>query len=164
MLTIKNHKGSFQVRTAGVMQKANKILLLNEPLVGEYWFLPGGRTEMHESTDQTLFRELEEEMNAKPKIGRLLWVIENFFTLRETPFHTLGFYYAVEIPQSHPLSHQEEYFTERNEESLLKKFHFRWCSLSEIQSMDVRPPCLKELLAETNRSSAVTHFVVREMG
>ena len=162
MLIIKNHKGSFQVRAAAVMQRDDKILLLNEPLVGEYWFLPGGRAEMHESSGEALTRELDEEMNLKTNVRRLLWVIENFFTLRGASYHTLGFYYTVEVSDHHPLSQQEEYFTERNEDGIQKKFHFRWCSLSEIRSMDIRPPCLKGLLTEATRSTTVTHFIVRE--
>jgi len=162
MLIIDNHKGSFKVRVAGVMQQENRILLLNEPLAGEYWFLPGGRAEMHESTDETLTRELEEEMQVKPRIGTLLWVIENFYTIHQIPNHTIGFYYRVDLPENHPLSYEAEYFSEREEDGVMKKFHFRWCSPYEIESMDIRPPCLKEMLKNINSFSQPYHCVIRE--
>ena len=92
MLTIANQKGSFKVRVAGIMRQENNILLLNEPLFAPYWFLPGGRAEMHESTKETLSRELEEEIQGVPLVGDLLWVTENFFVRHEVPYHTLEFY------------------------------------------------------------------------
>ena len=162
MLSIKSPKGFFNIRVAGVIQRDSEILLLNEALVGEYWFLPGGRAEMHESTDETLVRELEEEMNAQARIKKLLWIIENFYTISEKPSHTIGFYYSVEIPKNHPLAIQEEYFTERQEDGVVKKFHFRWCSLDEISHMDIRPPCLKKMLQEMHSHSQLDHFVIRE--
>jgi 8-oxo-dGTP pyrophosphatase MutT (NUDIX family) len=162
MITIKNQKESFQVRVAGVIQNGDQILLLNEPRVGEYWFLPGGRAEMHESSDITLLRELEEEMNVKARIHKMVWIIENFFTLREVSHHTIGFYYSVEIPNDHPLCSQKEYCTERFEEGVVKKFHFRWCSSSERVRMDIRPPCIKRMLDSLTPSSSLLHCVVRE--
>lgn len=161
MLVIRNEKGAFKVRVAGVFQKDGKILLLNEPLVGEYWFLPGGRAEMHESTDQTLVREIEEEMDFTPKSSQLLWVMEDFYTFQNVPRHEIHFYYTVELPECHPLYSQAEYFSERPEDGIVKQFHFRWCSLDEISSMDIRPPHLKERFQKICPSH-VTHFVFRQ--
>jgi 8-oxo-dGTP pyrophosphatase MutT (NUDIX family) len=126
MLYIKNAKGVFKLRVAAVIRREGKLLLLNEPLAGTYWILPGGRAEMHESTDTALARELEEEMGGTFEIGRLLWVVEDFFTHEHTRSHTIGFYYAVDLPINHPLCSQEEYHTSRDEEGQHKQFHFKW--------------------------------------
>lgn len=162
MLTIKNHKGVFKVRVAGVMRKENKILLLNEPLVGNYWFLPGGRAEMHETTHETLTRELEEEMRGKPVVGDLLWVTEHFFTLNQIAYHTLEFYYTFTLQGAHPLLTQDTYYAERPEDGVIKQFNFRWFAPDEIASADVRPPCLKKILLDPPHDSpAVRHLIAR---
>jgi len=162
MLFIKNQKGSFQVRAAAIIQKEQSVLLLNEPLVGPYWFLPGGRAEMLESTDEALKRELKEEIQTTLSLGKLLFVIENFFTLQQMSHHTIGFYYQAFLPVGHPLSSCSEFFTEREEEDVLKRFHFRWFSLSELKDVDLRPPFLKEIVPTLTSESTLRHCVVRE--
>ena len=122
---IKNHKGVFKVRVAGVMRKGNKVLLLNEPLINNYWFLPGGRVEMHESTKEALARELEEEMCGKPLVGDLQWVTENFFTLNRIAYHSLEFYYTFTLQGAHPLLSHDTYHTQRLEDGVVKQFHFQ---------------------------------------
>ncbi|MFA6119168.1 MAG: NUDIX domain-containing protein [Parachlamydiales bacterium] len=150
MLVIKNQKGIFQLRTAGIVKKGEKILLLNEPHVS-YWFLPGGRVEMHESTKETLERELLEEMNAKAEIGNLIWIIENFFPFNGAPFHEIGFYYEVKIPSDHPINSRDEFHFQREEDGKIKKFHFKWFSQNELLSMDIRPKCLKNKLLSDSK-------------
>lgn len=160
MLYIKNIKGVFKLRVAAVLRREGKILLLNEPLAGTYWILPGGRAEMHESTDTALARELEEEMGGTFEIGRLLWVVEDFFTYGDTPTHTIGFYYSVDLPTNHPLCSQDEYRTSRDEEGQHKQFHFRWCSQEEILNMEVYPTCVKALFPTIDNVSHIHHCVI----
>lgn len=163
MLTIKNGDGYFKVRVAGVMRKENKVLLLNEPLVGTYWFLPGGRAEMQESTRETLARELEEELQGKPIVKDLLWVTEHFFTLNQLAYHSLEFYYAFALQGSHPLCTQESYDAERFEDGIVKQFRFRWYGLDEFAETDIRPPCLKKILLDPAQASpTVRHLIVRQ--
>lgn len=163
MLAIKNRKGSFKVRVAGVMCKENKTLLLNEPLVNNCWFLPGGRVEMHESTKEALTRELEEEIRGKPIVGNLLWITENFFTPDQIPFHTVEFYYAFTLADPHPLLSHDTFHSERSEDGIVKQFDFRWFSPDEIATTPIRPPGLKKILLDPpHNSSFVRHLIIRE--
>jgi ADP-ribose pyrophosphatase YjhB (NUDIX family) len=151
MLTIKNEKGIFQLRVAAVIRKKDKILLLNEDHV-TYWFLPGGRCEMNETTKYTIERELLEEMNAKVKIKNLLWIIENFFVLRGSPFHEIGFYYEAIIPKNHPLNTLDEFIFENEENGKIKKYHFKWFKISKIKKLDIRPPCIKNMFSSKSKN------------
>ena len=160
MLVVKNHKGFFKIRVAGVMRKENKVLLLNEPLVNNYWVLPGGSAEMHESTKETLERELEEEMQGQPLVGPLAWVTENFFTLNHIAYHTLEFYYSFTLQGTHPIFVQENYYTERPEDGVIKQFHFRWFALDEIALTDVRPACVKKILLDDPQDSTVVRHLI----
>jgi len=63
----------------------------------DYWFLPGGRVEMMEETQETIEREILEEYGWTIKSNRLVWVVENFFRLEKKDFHELGFYFLVQI-------------------------------------------------------------------
>jgi ADP-ribose pyrophosphatase YjhB (NUDIX family) len=49
--------------------------------------LPGGRVEALETTSDALRREMKEEIGQTIEVGRLLWVVENFFNLQGTPYH-----------------------------------------------------------------------------
>lgn len=162
MLYIDNAKGTFKLRVAAVLRREGKLLLLNEPLVGTYWFLPGGRAEMHESTDTALARELEEELGGTHSIGKLLWVVENFFTYNNRPNHTIGFYYAADLSKDHPLCFQEEYHTSRDEEGQHKQFHFKWCTPEEVNAMKILPHCVKDLFPTIDTVPHIRHCVVGE--
>jgi ADP-ribose pyrophosphatase YjhB (NUDIX family) len=163
VLTIKNSKGYFKIRTAGIMRKENKTLLLNEPLVNNSWFLPGGKVEMHESTQEALSRELTEEICGMPLIGDLLWITENFFTNSQIPCHTLEFYYAFTLAAPHPLLNHDTYHSERSEDGITKQFDFRWFTPEEISSVYVLPPVLKKIILDPSRnSSSVRHLIIRE--
>ena len=164
MLSIKSAEGIFNLRAAAVIREKGNLLLLNEPLAGPFWILPGGRAEMHESTDMALAREIEEEMRASAKVGRLLWVAETFFPhpMDKIPIHMVCFYYSVELPSDHPLCSQKEYFTARDEDGQHKQFHFRWCSLEEVLSMDVQPSFVKNAFPTIDDTPHVRHYVVRE--
>jgi 8-oxo-dGTP pyrophosphatase MutT (NUDIX family) len=162
MLSIKNTGGFFNLRVAAVIRRERNLLLLNEPLAGPYWLLPGGRAEMHESTDLALAREVEEELGAIPKIGRLLWVIEDFFPGNGIRCHTIGFYYSVDLPPDHSLYSQEAYHTRRVEDGQDKRFYFRWCSPEEVLAMDVHPSVVKNLFPTIDNVPHVHHCVVGE--
>ena len=87
----------FNLRVAGVILAGDHVLL-TQIAGADYWFLPGGRVEPGEPTDAALRRELWEELDVHAHVGRLLWVVESFFTLEGRRFHEVGFYYRVTLP------------------------------------------------------------------
>ena len=64
--------------------------------------LPGGRVELHEPSVEALKRELVEELGVEGRIGRLLYLAENFFDHEGRRMHEIGFYYRVDLPRSFP--------------------------------------------------------------
>ena len=68
----------FKYRVAGIALNRNQVLI--HQLEGKnYWSLPGGRGEILENSIETLKREIREELEAEINVGRLLWIVENFF-------------------------------------------------------------------------------------
>ncbi len=51
-----------------------------------------------ETSAETLQREMVEELGVAVEVGRLLWVVENFFDFEKRHWHELGFYYLMTVP------------------------------------------------------------------
>ncbi len=93
--------GLFNHRIAGLAFREGHVLVhraVHEP----FWTFPGGRAEIGETSEQTLKREMIEELGVEVAVERLLWVVENFFHYEEKDWHELGFYYRMELPESFP--------------------------------------------------------------
>ena len=86
MITFTRGDLRFNYRITGVAICDGKVLL-QKPVVDGFWFLPGGRAELQETAEETLRREMREEMHTDITVERLLWVVENFFEHAGIAFH-----------------------------------------------------------------------------
>ena len=70
----------FNFRAAAVIVDDGYVLL-HRAAHEDFWSLPGGRVEAGEASAATVARELTEELGpaCDARVGRLLWVVENFF-------------------------------------------------------------------------------------
>jgi 8-oxo-dGTP diphosphatase len=66
--------------------------------------LPGGGVEMHETMEQALLREIQEETGITAEHPRLVGVREDFFMppYKRTPYHTILFYYRCDYVSGEP--------------------------------------------------------------
>ena len=97
-ITFKTSEGRFNYRVCAVIIQDGRLLAMrdgNSP----YFYLPGGRIQLHEAAADALRRELREELAIEANIVRPLWVNESFFTEDVTGerFHELCFYYLVDV-------------------------------------------------------------------
>lgn len=74
----KTENGVFNYRVCGIILHDDKILALHDER-SPYFYLPGGRVNLHEKSSAAILRELKEELLIDAKIIRALWVDENFF-------------------------------------------------------------------------------------
>lgn len=86
----------FHVRVAAVCLHDGHVLLQGTGDEGR-WILPGGHGELLEPTDQTVRREMLEELGAEVEVDRLLWVVENFFNRNGVRTHQMYFIYQVHL-------------------------------------------------------------------
>lgn len=155
MITFDRDGARFVFRAAAALFHDGRVLLHR----GErdaFWSLPGGRVEMRETSRDALERELREELALDATVGRLLFVIENFFDWRETRYHELGFYYLASPPRGHAILRERGEFAgvERDERLL-----FRWFAMAELPATELYPTVLRARLGSL--PEATEHIVHR---
>ncbi len=102
MLSFRVNDTHFMARTAGVAVRDGHVLL-QRIADQSFWFTPGGRIEINESSPEALMREMREELSADVRPERLLWVVEHFFIdERLARFHEMGLYWLMTFAEDSP--------------------------------------------------------------
>jgi ADP-ribose pyrophosphatase YjhB (NUDIX family) len=89
----------FNYRVAGVAIHDGAVLL-HRAEYDSFWTLPGGRAEHGESAEQTLAREMREELETDVDVLRLLWLVENFFAHDGRHYHEIALYFLMRFPEN----------------------------------------------------------------
>ncbi|QWU45700.1 MULTISPECIES: NUDIX hydrolase [Bacillus] len=153
-LTFKVEQTCFNYRVGAICKHDNKILILQDE--GEdYWYVPGGRVKMLENSEDALKRELAEELAVPIEVKRLIWSVENFFTLSERKFHEISFYYEVELHEL-PASGADQYILE--EEG--RRYEFKWVPVEELDAYNLQPAFIKEKVKDV--SVHTEHIVLQK--
>jgi 8-oxo-dGTP pyrophosphatase MutT (NUDIX family) len=159
MISFDTSGGHFNYRTAAVVVHDGHVLICRE-VNGDFWFLPGGRCEMMETSHEAVRREVREELGVEAGVERLLWIAENFFVLGERRFHEIGLYFLVALPVDSPHLDKTRLFSYREGADL--DFEMRWCPLIEVPTINLQPGFLRAGLADLPRTPR--HIVLDELG
>lgn len=142
----------FNFRAVGVAVHHDKVLL-HQAEGDSFWSLPGGRVEFGEAAEETLRREMREELGVDVEVVRLLWLVENFFVYDGKNYHELSPYFLMRLPDSSP------YLTEAGPYKCVEpgsNLIFRWFDNSDaiLAALPVLPAFLQtdlQQLPETTR-------------
>jgi ADP-ribose pyrophosphatase YjhB (NUDIX family) len=139
----------FNYRVCAVCVHQGHVLLHRSEL-DPFWVLPGGRPMTLETAREATRREVREEMGEEAEVGRLLWVLENFFTYGERRFHELSFIFDVTLQADSPWLKLDETFTMFDSDPLGRsvRLEFRWFPQDALGAMDLRPSFLNEGLRQ----------------
>jgi ADP-ribose pyrophosphatase YjhB (NUDIX family) len=130
--------GTFNLRVAAIITSGEKILLCTVGQLG-YWFLPGGRIRLGESSRAALARELAEELGHQLPVGELAVMAENIY-LDPTLQHEVGLYYHLAWPDG---------LAEDDLDGGTEPGHtFRWTPLDELGSVRFEPAALVPVLQD----------------
>ncbi len=145
-IKIKDEHYTFKFRVSGVIIKDGKVLLVEMDNAG-FFCLPGGHVELGETTEEAMIREMKEETTKDTYIKKYLGNIENFFINKHNvSIHEIAFYYLMDFKDEdiNDLSRTE------NDEGTLVNLNFKWFDLNELDSVNIKPVFLKEILTKDN--------------
>jgi 8-oxo-dGTP diphosphatase len=108
---------------AAVIQHQNKILAVQRgpakyAYISEKWEFPGGKMEAGETEEQTIIREIREELNMQIKVQSKLLTVEHPYPDFHLTMHT----YLCETEQSEP--------------KLTEHLAYQWLEKSELMKLD----------------------------
>jgi len=89
----------FNYRVAGVAIH-DGCVLLHQAEGDSFWTLPGGRAEHGETAEETIRREMREELETDVDVVRLLWIVENFFEYDGLQHHEVALYFLIRFPEA----------------------------------------------------------------
>lgn len=141
-IIFRNNVGKFKFRIAGLILHQGQVLLTRDN-DGPYYYLPGGKLRMNETSIETIVREMQEEIHETVKVERLLWVVENFFQEQRNRafYHEFSLYYLLSIHETSKILQQPiSTFYEANQ----VKIEMKWVPLRDLQNLPVFPEFLKE--------------------
>jgi ADP-ribose pyrophosphatase YjhB (NUDIX family) len=148
-----NQAVQFNYRVVGIVIHDGRVLAHR----GEdeaFWTLPGGHAEPMEPAAVTLKRELREELGVEVEVGRLVWVVENFFTWNRRRWHELALYFLVQPSPTAAMITRTEAFGGSEAAS---KLLFRWFDLDQLTDLELYPGFLRRELRAV--PATTTHIV-----
>ncbi len=148
MIYFEKSDSRFLLCVRGIAIKRERVLLFN--VIGwDWWALPGGRIEMLEQSGKALKREMSEEIATDVTVGRLVWVIENFFKPGKQTYHEIGMYYLMNLPDNSVVFNSDEHTCLDGPVTL----RFRWFPLADIEQLKINPAFLKKGLLHIPRTT-----------
>ncbi len=135
-----NENFIFEIVSRGIYIKEGEVLVVNK--IGEdHYFLPGGRVELDEKVEDSLIREIKEELNTDCEIKNYAGCIEDSYSRKEKKWYQLGHFFIVDIkdlnPNDKPISNEKEL-----------KFH--WHEIKELDNLNLMPHPIVKVLKNIN--------------
>lgn len=144
-LTLDVEDYKLNIRAAGVIIHNNKILAHRNLNKGHYC-IPGGRVEIGENSEETVKREIQEELGKQIEITGYVATIENFFEMNESKYHEIYFLHEIEFTNEED---KKINYTMHNEEGK-EYLQYEWLDLDRIEEYNILPKCLKQVLKSKN--------------
>ena len=140
-ITFKTEAGWFNYRVCAMILREGKILAMKDQ-VSPYYYLPGGRVQLHEAADDAVLREVREELGVEANIVRPVWLNRGFFEEDVTGerFHELCIYYLVDVSGTDLLSRGETFLWQEG-----KRTHtYTWLPFERLEEEYFYPKFLKK--------------------
>ncbi len=155
-LTLRTEIGLFNHRVAAVIVHNNKLLAQKNVKTNEY-YLPGGRINYGESSEEAVIREIAEELGVTITDYHTIWINECFFTDSGTRFHEVGIYYLVNLENT-DFNHFESVF-ELIEDSRVNTYE--WLDIDSLDSIALYPLFVKTEIKNPDKN--LKHIITNEM-
>lgn len=140
-ITFKTPEGRFNYRVCAMIINHGKILAMKDQ-VSPYYYLPGGRVQLHEAADDAVLREVREELGVEAEILRPLWLNQGFFEedVTKERFHEVCIYYLMDITGTDLLTRGESFTCREG-----KRIHsYTWLPFEQLEQEYFYPKFLKK--------------------
>ncbi len=138
----------FSYSVCGVLIKNNKILLTK---VGDDYYLPGGHSQIGETSQETIVREFKEETGLDVDPLSVISTYENFWKRNEKDCHQLCVYYKLKM-------------VDETQELVLnsdtKGTEYVWLELEKLKTINLFPNGISDQIL--NRVNDNNHFIYKE--
>ena len=131
------------VRAAGILVHNGKILLHKNTNFNHHALI-GGRVEIGENSENTIKREIKEELGKDIEITGYVGTIENFFEMKGAKYHEIMFVHKAEFVDD----------DDKKIENTLKNIEgkdylqYEWLELNKIDEYPLLPSAIKSVLKE----------------
>lgn len=142
-LTIDVEDYKLSVRAAGVIIHNNKILV-HKNINSDHYSLIGGRVEIGEDSENTVKREIKEELGKEVEITGYVSTIENFFEMKGKKYHEILFIHKTEFANEEDKKIE---YTLKNMEGK-DYLQYEWLEMDKIEEYPLLPKTVKEVLKE----------------
>lgn len=155
MLRFDVGSGVFNYRSAAVIISDGHILL-HKSVKDDFWALPGGRVELFESSEDTISRELMEELGLGARVIRLLWHVESFYDYSDKKYHEVANYFLTEFSKAPSVFTERDFLGIEAELDLV----FRWVPVNKLPEYKLMPEFLVNSIQ--NIPEGIEYLSVRE--
>lgn len=128
------------VRAVAIIVHDNKVLFQKRKQ-DKFWALPGGKIRVGEKSEDTIKRELKEELELNSfNVERCNSISEYFFTFDNTLIHQYIFSYVVSVDNGEwILKEKSEFEGKEKNENLV----FKWFDINSLENAPIKPDFLK---------------------
>ena len=161
MLASPDPHREFLIRACGILIHDLSVLAqeADDGRGGKSYALPGGHLEFGETLSECLSREIYEETGLNVEAEKLVYVHENFYTLKRVTTHEIGFYFLVDLNSEFPAPDTAGYIPSRE-----PHIRMRLLPLARLPSFPLMPPFLRDELPRDAREhfgQPARHLVAR---
>ena len=140
-IDIKDYK--LNIRAACIIKHNNKVLL-HKSDDKDHYCLIGGRVEIGENSENTIRREIIEELGKEIDITRYVSTIENFFEFEGSKYHEYMFVYEAEFKDEKDKLIEDTLCNIEGKDYL----KYYWIDLKDIDNVDIKPKVIKDILKD----------------
>ena len=142
-LTLDVEEYKLNIRAAGIIIHNHKILT-HKNINKDHYCLPGGRVTIGENSEETVKREIFEELGKPIQVIGYAATIENFFKMQNRKYHEIFFIHQVEFQEE---ADQKIDITIHNKEGK-EYLQYEWLDLERIEQYHLVPECLNQILKD----------------
>lgn len=154
-LTLDVEEYKLNIRAACLIKHNNKILFHKNTKSSHYCII-GGRIEIGETSEQTIKREIMEELGKEIEITGYIATIENFFEMKGKKYHEYMFIYQAEFKNDK----DKQIETNLNNCEGKDYLKYEWIDIDKIDEYPIKPQILKDIIKE---NKFPVHIIYNDM-